>query len=54
MYIWKTKIYSHKQYLFGYLFSRNTKTTHTDQSILTFFYNVFILREKKRLTNLKK
>ena len=28
------------QHLFGLLFSRNTKKTHTDQSILQFFYSV--------------
>ena len=28
---------SHKQYLLGYLFSRNTKKTHTDQSTVQVF-----------------
>ena len=30
----KNKFTSHKQYLFGRLFYRNVKNTHTDQTIL--------------------
>ena len=37
MYIWKTSFSSLKQYLFGLLFSRNTKKTHIDQIILQTF-----------------
>ena len=37
IYIWKTKFSSDKHYLFGLLFSRNAKKTHTDQSILPTF-----------------
>ena len=37
IYIWKTKFSSHKHCLFGLLFSRNAKKTHTDQSILLTF-----------------
>ena len=37
IYIWKTKFSSHKRYLFGLLFSRNARKTHTDQSILLTF-----------------
>ena len=36
-YIWKTKFFPHKHYLFGVLFSRNAKKTHTDRSILPTF-----------------
>ena len=32
----KTKRISHKQYLFGIIFSKNVKRTHVDQSILHF------------------
>ena len=46
----ENKCTSHKQYLFGLLFSGNPKKTHTDQSIV----QVFLLFEKKRLTNLQK
>ena len=35
--MWKTQFSSHKHYLFGLLFSRNAKKTHTDQSILLTF-----------------
>ena len=35
--MWKTKFSSHKHYLFGVLFSRNEKKTHTDQSMLSTF-----------------
>ena len=31
---WKTKFSSHKQYLFGLLFSRNAKKAHIDQNTL--------------------
>ena len=34
IYIWKTKFTSHQQNLFGLLFYRNTKKTHTDQNII--------------------
>ena len=34
IYIWKTKLSSHKQYPFGLHSSRNAKKTRTDQSIL--------------------
>ena len=37
IYIWKIKFSSHKHYLFGLLFSRNAKKTHTDRSILPTF-----------------
>ena len=37
IYIWKTQFSSHKHYLFGLLFSRNGKKTHTGQSILLTF-----------------
>ena len=33
----ETKFSSHKRYLFGLVFSRNAKKTHTDQSILPTF-----------------
>ena len=33
----KTKFFSHKQYLFGLLFCRDSKKTHIDQSILPTF-----------------
>ena len=36
IYIWKSKFTSHKQYLFGLVFSGNAKKTHTEQSILQF------------------
>ena len=32
--MWKTNFSSHKQYLFGLLYSRNAKKAHTDESIL--------------------
>ena len=32
--MWKTAFSSHKQYLFGFHFTRNEKRAHTDQSIL--------------------
>ena len=32
--MWKTNSSSHKQYLFGLLFSRNARKPPTDQSIL--------------------
>ena len=32
--MWETNFFRHKQYLFGLLFSRNTKKAHTGQSIL--------------------
>ena len=47
----KTNFTSQKQYLFGLLFFRNAKETHTDQSILQYFYS---LSEKKELTNFQK
>ena len=34
---WKTKFSSHKQYLFGLLFSRNVKKAHIDQNTLQTF-----------------
>ena len=37
LFIWKTKLNFHKQYLFGLLFSRNVKKTHVDQIILQAF-----------------
>ena len=37
IFIRKTKFSSHKQYLFGPLFSKNTKKNHTDQSIVQTF-----------------
>ena len=42
------KFSSHKQHLFGLLFSRNVKKTHTDQSIL----QTFLLSLKRSLKNL--
>ena len=36
----KTNFISHKQYLFGPLFFRNGKETHTDQCILQCFYSL--------------
>ena len=36
-YIWKATFCFHKQYLFGLLFSRNPKKTHTGQSKLQNF-----------------
>ena len=36
----KTNFTSHKQQLFGLLFSRNAKEIHTDQSILQYFYSL--------------
>ena len=46
IYIWKSKFSSSKQYLFGLLFSRNAKETHTDQSIL----QIFLLSLKKNIS----
>ena len=40
IYIWKTKLSPHKQYLFGLTFFKNTKKIHTDQCIPQFFYSV--------------
>ena len=37
IYLWKTKVTSHKQHLFGLSFYRNAKKYHTDQSILQIF-----------------
>ena len=37
IYTWKTKFSSHKQDLFGLLFSWNAKEAHTDQIILQTF-----------------
>ena len=36
----KTNFTSQKQYLFGLLFFGNAKETHTDQSILQYFYSL--------------
>ena len=55
----KTNFTSHKQYLFGLLFSRNAKETHADQSILqgfvlqSIYYKVHY-PEKTVLINLEK
>ena len=46
IFMWKIKFYSHKQYLFDPLFSRNAKQAH---KYTTIFFTLF---EKKRLTNL--
>ena len=43
----KTNSTSRKQYLFGPLFSRNAKETHTDQSILQYFYSLWKERTHK-------
>ena len=40
------KFTSHKLYLFGFLFSRNTKKTHTDLKTLQAF---FLFSQKRRL-----
>ena len=37
IFIWKTELSSHKQYLLGLLFSKNAKNTHTGQSVLQTF-----------------
>ena len=37
----RNKFISHKQYLFGLLFSESPKKTHTDQSIPQVFYSVW-------------
>ena len=42
----KTKFSSHKQYLFGLLFSRNAKKAHTDQSLL----QTFLLCPKRKVS----
>ena len=36
----KTKMTSHRSYLFGLLFSINSKKTHPDQSVSQIFYSV--------------
>ena len=36
----KKYFFFHKQYLFGQLFSRNAKKTHTDQSYCKLFHSV--------------
>ena len=49
--MYEIKFTSHKQYLFGHLFSKKAKKTQTDQSATTSF---FLLSQKKRLINLQK
>ena len=44
----KTNFTSHKSYLFGLLFSRNTKKAHADQNILQCFYSLLKERTHKR------
>ena len=39
-----TLLHSHKQYLFGFLFSMETKKTRTDLSGLIFFSTMFVIR----------
>ena len=48
--MWKTKFSSHKQNLFGLVFSRNAKKAHTDQSIL----QTFLLCQKKNVSQIFK
>ena len=40
----KTKFTSYKEYLYGVLFSRTVKKTHTDQSILATFFVLLLKR----------
>ena len=57
IYISKTELVSHKQYLFSLLTLRNVKKTLTDQIFFTWFFtgfkqDFFTLSEKKGPTNL--